>query len=497
MLFYRTVTFTLAFRTVFFLHRLHFFMIFLLLIFLFSACVDPVSQPLDESAPGSHKEQTDDRNNGEGSGEDDSDDTDGRDGNEGTPAQPSFQQRDVILNEMMVRQQETLSDPDFQSFSGWIELHNRENNPVDVSGWVVGYRSASYSTAVEYSVQDLRFEALPEGTTISPRGYLLLWTSGRQHTGEAIHLPFVLPLEGGKIGLYGPEAAGIPVVDTLSYRAEDVAYDISLGRMDFGWGHRGFLVPMNEPTPGEANRLEPLTLIESHPLAVSDPSGLAVDHTGRYFWTISDDPGGSIYKIDLQGKIVDELEVGGDDMEGITQHPHNRILHVVEERLRQIVQYDTLGNEIARYQVDVEVRHENDGLEGITIDPATNHIFVVNEKNPRVLLELDVRRGFERQEIRRTYMDLGAPEDARGFDLSGLFYDETDEVLWLVSDEARAVFVLDRSGRPLAAFDAGQPDLEGIALIRSKNRIYLVSDELQTLFVYEYPQPLIRLPAHK
>ena len=470
-------------------------MIFLLLIFLFSACVDPVSQPLDESAPGSHKEQTDDRNNGEGSGEDDSDDTDGRDGNEGTPAQPVFQQRDVIINEVMVRQLETVSDPDFQSYSGWIELHNLENNPVDVSGWVLGFRPASYSTAVEYSVQDLRFHTLPPETTIPAQGYLLLWASGQDHAGQAIHLNFVLPAEGGKVGLYGPEPSDTPIVDTLSYAASDVAYDISLGRMDFGWNHRGFLVPMNAPTPGEANRLEPLTLIESHPLDVSDPSGLAVDHTGRYFWTISDDPGGSIYKIDLQGRIVDELEVGGDDMEGITQHPRNRSLFVVEERLRQIVQFDTLGNEIARYQVDVDVRNENDGLEGISIDPGTNHIFVVNEKNPRVLLELDVLRGFDRQEIRRTYMNQGAPEDARGFDLSGLFYDETDAVLWLVSDEARAVFVLDRNGHPLAAFDAGQPDLEGIALIRSKDRVYLVSDELQTLFVYEYPQPLIRLPA--
>ena len=475
--------------------RLHIFMIPLLLIFLFTACADPVSQPVDESAPGSLKEQSDENNNGEGSGEDDSDDTDGGDGDEGTPAQPAFQQHDVVINEVMVRQQETVSDPDFQSYSGWIELHNRENNSVDISGWVVGFRPASYSTAVEYSVQDLQYHVLPEGTTISPRGYLLLWASDQQHAGEAIHLPFVLPLEGGRIGLYGPESAGLPTVDTLSYRSSDVAYDISMGRMDFGWGHRGFLVPMNEPTPGEANRLTPLTLIESHPLDVSDPSGLSADHTGRYFWTISDDPGGSIYKIDLQGKIVDELRVRGDDMEGITQHPRNRSLFVVEERLRQIVQFDTLGNEIARYPVDVEVRHQNDGLEGITIDPATNHIFVVNEKNPRVLLELDVLRGFDRQEIRRTSMDFGAPEDARGFDLSGLFYDETDEVLWLVSDEARAVFVLDRTGRPLAAFDAGQPDLEGIALIRSKNRIYLVSDELQTLFVYEYPQPLIRLTA--
>jgi hypothetical protein len=118
----------------------------------------------------------------------------------------------------------------------------------------------------------------------------------RSTAGEAIHLPFVLPVEGGKIGLYGPEATGKPIVDTLSYRTEDVAHDISLGRMDFGWGHRGFLVPMNEPTPGEANRLASLTLIESHTLDVSDPSGLGVDHTGRYFWTSATIPVGASTK---------------------------------------------------------------------------------------------------------------------------------------------------------------------------------------------------------
>ncbi len=471
-----------------------------LLIFLVLSCTDPVSGPVDGQAANHMNEQS----GGDGEGGDDSDDGndsdgsddgDDSDGNENAPSQPAFQQRDVIINEIMVRQNETLSDPDFNANAGWIELHNRENNPVDISGWVVGFRPASYSTAVEYSVQDLRFHVVPPGTTIPSQGFFLLWASGQDHAGEAIHLDFVLPVEGGKVGLYGPEASGTPVVDTLSYRASDVAHDISLGRMDFGWGHRGFLVPMNEPTPGEANRLATLTLIESHSLNVGDPSGLAPDHTGRYLWSVSDNPGGSIYKLDLQGNIVDELPVSGDDMEGIAQHPRNRSLYVVEERLRQVVQFDTLGNEIARYQVDVEVRNQNDGLEGITIDPVTNRVFVVNEKNPRVLIELDLLRGFDRQEIRRSHMDFGAPEDVRGLDLSGLFYDEADGLLWLVSDEARAVFVLDRTGRPLAAFDAGQPDLEGIAIIRSNSRIYLVSDELQTLFVYEYPDPLVRLPV--
>jgi uncharacterized protein YjiK len=462
-------------------------LIYLILFSLMIACADPVSGPGSSHPDNTEtKEYTDDNDQEEGSDSDGSGDS---------PAEPAFQQRDVIISEVMVRQQETLADPDFNAYSGWIELHNRENNPVDISGWVVGFRPASYSTAVEYSVQDLRFHVVPPGTTIPSQGFFLLWASGQDHAGEAIHLDFVLPVEGGKVGLYGPEASGTPVVDTLSYRASDVAHDISLGRMDFGWGHRGFLVPMNEPTPGEANRLATLTLIESHSLNVGDPSGLAPDHTGRYLWSVSDNPGGSIYKLDLQGNIVDELPVSGDDMEGIAQHPRNRSLYVVEERLRQVVQFDTLGNEIARYQVDVEVRNQNDGLEGITIDPVTNRVFVVNEKNPRVLIELDLLRGFDRQEIRRSHMDFGAPEDVRGLDLSGLFYDEADGLLWLVSDEARAVFVLDRTGRPLAAFDAGQPDLEGIAIIRSNSRIYLVSDELQTLFVYEYPDPLVRLPV--
>ncbi len=466
-----------------------------------SACNDPVSRSAGEDRSNRQSGQNESQgegDNGNGNGEENGDASGNDDGSE-SPESAQFRMRDIIINEVMVRQQETLADPDFEAYSGWIELHNRESTSADISNWVIGYRPSSYSTAVEYSVQDIRFSVLPEGTTIPGNGYLLLWTGGEEHIGKAIHLSFVLPLEGAKIGLYGPEAADMPVVDTLSYEDLDVADDISLGRYNFGEIHRGFLLPMNEPTPGEPNRLASLQLLNSFPLEVSDPSGLDVDHTGNFFWTISDDPGGSIYKLDRMGRIVDELQVLGDDMEGITQHPVNRTLYVVEERKREIVQYDTLGNEIARYFVDVEIQNVNDGLEGITIKPGSDsekdHIFVVNEKNPRVLIELDVLSGFDRQVIRQTPINFGADPDAEGLDLSGLFFDSADEVLWMVSDDARAVFVLDTGGRPLAAFNAGQKDLEGIALIRGENRIFLVSDGLQKLFVFEYPHPLRRLPA--
>ncbi|MFO8028447.1 MAG: SdiA-regulated domain-containing protein [Cyclonatronaceae bacterium] len=458
--------------------------IFLLLAFLLPlACADLVDGTADPESSNNRDEQE--------NGEKSHNDTD-------PPAHSSFVHYEVIISEVMIRQQETLADPDFDAFSGWVELHNREDTAVDLSEWVVGYHPASHSTAVEYpgqAVHDLRSYSLPQGTTIPANGFLMLWAGGREHTGQAAHIPLILPEEGARLGLYGPETAGKPVVDTLSYDALDVVHDISLGRMHFDRDHGGFLIPMNRPTPDQPNRLHSLQLLHSYPLQVSDPSGLDVDHTGEFFWTISDHSGGSICKLDRQGRIVNELQVEGDDMEGISQHPVNKTLFVAEERLRQIVHYDTLGNEIARYPVDLEGRNENDGLEGITINPGTSHLFVVNEKNPRVMMELDVLLGSERQQIRRSSLDFGAPEDVRGLDLSGLFYEDADGVLWLVSDEARAVFVLDTSGRMLAAFDTGLAKLEGIAVIRSENEIYLVSDELEQLFVYEYPEPFHRMPA--
>ena len=416
-----------------------------------------------------------------------------RDENNEDPDPVTFEANDIIINEIMIRQTQTRPDPDFGVYSGWIELHNRELHPVDLSGWILSVSDLSSHTSVEYSIHDVRSYVFPDDFRIAADEYVLLWASGVDHVREAVHLPFILPEGGAKIGLYGPDMAGLPIIDTLTYNSYDVAYDISLGRMNFGRDHKGFLLPMSMPTPGKKNQLEKLDLLESFSPEVKGPSGLDTDHSKNYLWTVSDADGGGIYKMDRQGRIVSRLPVQGNDMEGISQHPHNRTLFVVEERMRKIVQYDTLGMEIARFEVPVEQINENDGPEGIAINPFNNHIFVVNEKNPRVLIELDVLKGVDRQVIRKTPVNFGAAGDAAGLDLSGLFFDAEDRILWMVSDEARAVFILDTRGRPLAAFDAGQKDLEGIALIRSENKLFLVSDDLETLFVYSIPQPLLML----
>ncbi|MDI6400656.1 SdiA-regulated domain-containing protein, partial [Balneolaceae bacterium ANBcel3] len=190
------------------------------------------------------------------------------------------------------------------------------------------------------------------------------------------------------------------------------------------------------------------------------------------------------------GSIVEELEVRGEDMEGIAWHPEYETLWVVEERQREIIEYDTLGQILSRFQVDVERRNENDGLEGIAINTRNHHIFVANEKNPRRLVELDAQGN----QLRKVPVDFGLDDEARGLDLSGLHYDDVHDWLWLISDEARAIFVIDPDGRPLAAFQSDVQDLEGITVLHEQQRIAAVSDDLQRLVYFDLPDPLLHLP---
>ncbi len=403
-----------------------------------------------------------------------------------------FDPHPVIVNEFMVKQDGVLADPDFGAYSGWIELYNPEFEEVDISNWII---------AGEYPGADAALvDTIPAGTVIPPDAYLLIWADGNHiDDGEAIHLGFNLSEQGGKVGLYGPEYAGLPVMDTISYGKLDVDPHISIGRThfsDFGTPKQ-FVVPMNQPTPGNRNRIEQLTLRDYHELDIQDPSGLSPDYSGNGFWTVSDIRGGSIYRITRDGHVLEELAVDGHDMEGITQDPETLSLFVAEERRREVVVYQTTGQELNRYEVDIEVGDLNNGLEGIAINPSNGHIFVVNKRNPRVLLELELLSDGTTRQIQRQPINFGAPEDAPGLSLSGLFYDEQEQLLWMISDEAEAVFVLDTTGRLLAVFEASHRDLESIALIGPECAIYATSDQDQRLYEYECPSPLRRLPADR
>lgn len=231
-----------------------------------------------------------------------------------------------------------------------------------------------------------------------------------------------------------------------------------------------------------AEELQELTLIAVYPLDIGDPSGLTIDMSGEFLWTVSDDPGDHIYKISFEGEILDVLTAyEGDDMEGITMNPNDGTLWVAEEKLRQIVQLTVEGEVLQVVDVPVEQNNLNDGLEGIAWNPANDHVFILNEKNPRLFIELDSQFN-----VHRTVSPIfDYPYNMQ--DLAGLFYLHEEREFWIVSDDSEKIVVTDKELNPLRGYKLSGDKFEGIAVDTNRERLYLVNDREEALYVFELP----------
>ncbi len=223
-------------------------------------------------------------------------------------------------------------------------------------------------------------------------------------------------------------------------------------------------------------------LIEKFSLGINDPSGLTLDISGEFLWTVGDNPGDSIYKISFTGEQLGVITgYEGDDMEGITMNPNDGTLWIVEEKLRQMIQLTTEGEVLQVVDMPVEIINTNDGPEGIAWNPENNHVFLLNEKNPHRFIELD--SNFE--VVRSIPIDFEPPFDL--LDLSGLFYIQETGELWMLSDDSKKIVVTDIELKPLRAYTLPSDKLEGIAVDMANNRLYLVNDQKNSFSVFHLP----------
>jgi len=216
------------------------------------------------------------------------------------------------------------------------------------------------------------------------------------------------------------------------------------------------------------NKIEKLKIIKEYKLKLPEPSGLDFTYDGSAFWTVSDE-NNTVYKISLAGKILDKIKIEGNDLEGVSTIDDSRIA-VILERDRKIIILNTTGKEIRRAKLPLSGKL-NSGIEGITYNPKTHHFFVVNEKDPLLLLELDSNLSI----LKRKKINFVK-------DLSGLYFDEQNNNLWLISDKSKTVAICDTSGTLLKRYRVNIPQIEGIAIDRKKNKIYLVSDLKEKLY---------------
>jgi len=224
-------------------------------------------------------------------------------------------------------------------------------------------------------------------------------------------------------------------------------------------------VPKNKPGH------QSISYHRAYDIPVEQPSGLDLTFMQDGFWTVSDE-NSTVYKLDKWGRKVKSFKISGNDLEGITVLDERR-LAVVLERSREVVIIDTSGKELLRRTVKI-TGEENSGLEGITYDRMGKKFFILNEKNPCLLIVLDKNLNQLKQDT------LSFIKDA-----SGIFFDADNKFLWILSDESKLVCKCDLSGNLLQEYRISIAQPEGITLDEPGNNLFIVSDRNNALYVYK------------
>ncbi len=241
----------------------------------------------------------------------------------------------------------------------------------------------------------------------------------------------------------------------------------------------------------EAGTNPSLTLTNTYPLSVLEPSGLAFDKATNQLITVSDNSN-LIYRISLTGAVLQTYGYTGDDLEGVSMYTPNKFL-VAEERLREIIEYDYVNNTYITHAMtynNTTLNDANSGIEGVTYNPTTGGFYFLNEKNPGALIEAN-----SNFTVTNEY-----PLNYAG-DYSGSYYVEETGFLWLASDQESTIYKCNTDGTVVNTFPvttAGGTTidkLEGIAIDHANQLLYAVSDLGQELYVFEINDPTIDPPT--
>ncbi len=175
----------------------------------------------------------------------------------------------VIINEVMAQNSNTITEPDFGESADWVELYNTGEDEVDLSGF---FLTDKLSSSTKY--------ALPQGTTIAGGGYLLIWCDD-QNTG--LHTNFKLSADGESIALFSQQRE---LQDSLTFGVQ--LLDVSYGRRQSAIDEWVFF---SSPTPGTANGDDGYSGKANQPMILT-PGGL---FNGRVTTSITNDLGGKVH----------------------------------------------------------------------------------------------------------------------------------------------------------------------------------------------------------
>lgn len=213
-----------------------------------------------------------------------------------------------------------------------------------------------------------------------------------------------------------------------------------------------------------------LKLLAEFNTEVPEPSGLAYNSKTNTLFTVSDG-NSTIYEIDFTGKILSSLKIDNVDLEGIAFSDNCDTMYVVDEAYQLVAKYLRSGKKLSSFPVHVATKKDH-SIEGITIDDQ-NHIVVVNEKAPCLLIRFNGK------------IELSRTEITSAKDCADITYDKTLNCFWLISDESKKVVKLSKSGLPLYQYSISFKKGEGIAVVGDK--IFIINDDNGKLYVFQKP----------
>ena len=245
-------------------------------------------------------------------------------------------------------------------------------------------------------------------------------------------------------------------------------------------------------------------------LGLNEPSGLTLNCDGSALYTVSDDTK-AIFRLDLKGRVsvAESFFVGLDDLEGIAIRRNDSELLVVQEESNSVVVVDLHSRkERCRRPLSAMTNYatiahhfpnppHNNGLEGITVNTSNDHVFVVKEQRPGLLIELDASLTtiLSATELQASQGFIHPELKANKLDFSGLSFDSNSDTLWIASDKGRCLFqydwarntVLQRLDLTISTSD--KPERirkpEGVAFDPDRKRMYVVSDRDADLYVFK------------
>jgi hypothetical protein len=125
---------------------------------------------------------------------------------------------DIVINELMPVNSTTVTD-NYGEYDDWIELYNKSNSTVDISGY---YISDSKKKPLKWQI--------PDNTYIPGNGYLIIWAD-KDTTEKGLHANFKLSSKGETVSLSNSEKRRI---DRVKYPPQK--YELTYSRVPDGTG---------------------------------------------------------------------------------------------------------------------------------------------------------------------------------------------------------------------------------------------------------------------